>query len=190
MSENMNTQPLDGFERVLSQFTPAPPSIDRDRLMFVAGQASAQSSTEYSVLSTQYSGRHWQWPASTAVFAATSIALAIALALRPSPSPMIVVRNRSQSAPQLSPARQLVSLPESQRGFVAQQDDRSHSPATNTYLKTRDVAVRMGLDALGSPAYSAEPSEASTYRDLWFGFISATSSPDLATDQTEKQTRM
>jgi hypothetical protein len=186
MSENLNTKPLDAFERALSQFTPAPPSIDRDRLMFVAGQAS----TQYSVLSTKYLGRSWLWPAATTALAATSLALAFSLVVRPSPPPTIVHRDRPQSEPQASPASQLVSLPQNQPAFVAPKDDRSQFPATSTYFKERDVALRMGLDAIGSPAYSSQPADASTYRDLWLGFISATPSPDSAGDQTDKQTRM
>jgi hypothetical protein len=189
MSENLNTEPLEAFERALSQFTPAPPSIDRDRLMFLAGKASAAPGTQYSVLSTQYFGRKWLWPASTAVCAATSLALAVALFLRPTPHTIVVSRELPVILPAPSAAQAIASQPDPPV-LIARAVDFKTPVAANTYLKTREVALRMGLDALGSPAYSAEPAEASTYRDLWLGFISATRSPDSASDQTDKQTRM
>ena len=68
---------LAGLERQLSELRPAAPRVDRDRLMFAAGQASATRPkwlVEPSWLGARF------WPTAAATLAAASIALAAVVA--------------------------------------------------------------------------------------------------------------
>src|SRR5262245_24697630 len=102
-------------ERVLAAVSPAPPRIDRDRLMFLAGAASATATGPRPVASGRRqppdrtedalndlpargdpTGKltlhaRLLWPATSAVLGATSLVLAIALLIRPAPAEKIVV---------------------------------------------------------------------------------------------------
>src|SRR5678815_4587472 len=73
--------PASPLEQSLASFAPAPAQLDRDRLMFLAGQASVPECGPLAPRGGNHS-RHWLWPASTATLAATSLALAIALFTR------------------------------------------------------------------------------------------------------------
>jgi len=147
----------DPITRVLASFSPAAPQIDRDRLMFMAGRASAASqepgarSPELPApIPGHLRSRQWLWPASTAALAATSLALALALFVRPIPGPQIVYvpRQAAAEAPQRMSEKAIdqggVPVP----AGTARAD--SLLPPDN-YLRTREVALRMGLDAIGAP---------------------------------------
>jgi hypothetical protein len=166
----------------LRRLSPTQPQIDRDRLMFLAGRASAVGeSTQYSVLSTGCSGDLYHpvrtrattgygnllWPAAASVLAATSLGLAITIAVRAVPSPpLIVVReaapaqgdadaHAAQSPKDVVPSRRIVAPP-----VVA----AALAPGEN-YLRTREVAFRMGLEALGSPGTTLR-TDVPTYREM------------------------
>src|SRR5262245_1377184 len=85
------SRPEQAVERALARVAPVPARIDRDRLMFLAGVASASSEPQPPTSDVQIPERHrgrspqhrsttsgsaWQWPAATAALAATSLALA------------------------------------------------------------------------------------------------------------------
>jgi hypothetical protein len=63
---------LQSFEAALSQLRPNPAAIDRDRLMFLAGQASVQGKAVAEQRSTLPG---WFWPASSAVMTGVAAAL-------------------------------------------------------------------------------------------------------------------
>jgi hypothetical protein len=131
---------LGAAERLLRRFTPANPSIDRDRLMFLAGQRSISSRGLGSYL----------WPASTAVLAATSLTLACFLLRQPGDERQAIVRS-----PLPPPAHQASEQPRAVAS-PAEVPVKEASRATSTslvsenYVRTREVALRLGLDALGS----------------------------------------
>lgn len=218
MSRNDRSEPLNTMERALANFSPVAPPIDRDRLMFLAGRASAegaksgvQSSTdprsdsegmELTVRPTPSASpiarpmsvlpdsrcTHWLWPASTAALAATSLALALALAFPSAAPPSTVVDHalpiQAAASEWLQPSEQVSTEP----SFAAAPlPDREPLEPNGSYLKTRDVALRMGLDALGSPPHSAASASSASYRDLWLGFTSA---PTFSPENTKKQTAM
>jgi hypothetical protein len=65
---------LTALERELAAFTPAAPRLDRDRLMFVAGRASADAARGgHRFVTTRF------WQAATAISTAASITLAVIL---------------------------------------------------------------------------------------------------------------
>jgi len=140
----------------LAGFAPAPAQIDRDQLMFRAGRAAAGGITVSPRASTA-----WMWPASSAALAAVSLSLAVALFIGPSSTPEIVYRDRPTAN---SSVMQTAALP--------QWDDAHRSPAgfhvpPDNYVRTREVALRMGLDAIGAPSGSGVISDSgATYGRL------------------------
>jgi hypothetical protein len=163
MSHEHEQPGLAAVERTLASVAPTPPRIDRDRLMFLAGAASAtpgSAGASPSHASVSRTGA-WLWPASTAALAATSLALAMALLVRPDP-PQRIVGDRPAANPVSPPAPSTSEQP-SIAVTVARRREPSDLPANN-YLRSRDVALRLGLDALGSPAASGGGLPAPTYR--------------------------
>ena len=69
---------LAALERHLAALTPAAPRVDRDRLMFAAGRASAMAGGSPSVARPQ-PPTVWLWPAATALMTAATILLATML---------------------------------------------------------------------------------------------------------------
>jgi hypothetical protein len=235
---NENSDQLMWFEQALRQARPEPPRIDRDRLMFLAGQASAEStgfgvqssggeregandvdgnslvrsspdfvlSTQCSVLSTECSPSiihqsiaptdnrrgNWFWPVSTAALAATSLALAIALSLRQQPREVIVYRDgpgpvmTTAAAPRdAGPSVEEFQVPTA----VTIRPAVSRVPAEN-YLRTREVAVRMGLDAIGSQSAGPAFSAPQTYGDLLLGLAGPRREAEGAAERRENPANM
>jgi len=186
--ENERPGDLAAVEQALAGFSPLPPQLDRDRLMFLAGRANALA-TDKPALRLPPT---WLWPASTATLAATSLALALALAFPAASPPTIIYRDRLVVAPVAEQQGQ----PELTRATITpvaplprdhEQRDHDQREITGSYLKSRELALRMGLDALGSPTYSTAPASVSSYRDLMFGStpVSGTSG-----DKSERQNSM
>jgi hypothetical protein len=71
---------LTALERQLRDLTPTAPRVDRDRLMFAAGQAAAGTRPEWPgyIAGPSWAGRRF-WPATAAAMAAASILLATML---------------------------------------------------------------------------------------------------------------
>lgn len=63
---------LQSFEAALAQLRPSPAALDRDRLMFLAGQASARRA---AVTEQRHILPGWFWPASSAVMTGVAAAL-------------------------------------------------------------------------------------------------------------------
>jgi hypothetical protein len=166
-------------EQQLRQFQPAPLTLDRDRLMFLAGQAAAHSAIhlpqQRAALVSERLVPAWLWPASTAGMTALAACLAIALALQsglrqPAPTEIVhddVPLHDLQGAPQQSASPQqiappLAPLPETRpdpaQVAVAQPDARRASmPASialpaGSVLRMRNVALSFGVDALPQTA--------------------------------------
>src|SRR5438034_5192120 len=73
MSESTSDPKLAALEKSLTALVPVPGRIDRDQLLFRAGQASVRT-------------RPCLWPTSTALLAVVACVLGTALALRPAPA--------------------------------------------------------------------------------------------------------
>ncbi len=167
-------EPFAAIEQTLAGLSPAPPRIDRDRLMFLAGAASATSDLRPPIPVSRPPNSAWLWPASTAALAATSLALAIALLVRPAPAERIVYLPQPRRAPSMAASavarggheRATVGPLRQQGPSSAVRTVRNTAPAPN-YVRTRDVALRLGLDALGSfPGSGDVDVAAPTYRSL------------------------
>jgi hypothetical protein len=175
------------IEQQLRQFQPAPLTLDRDRLMFLAGQAAAHSAIH---LPQQRAALvpAWLWPASTAGMTALAACLAIALSLQlgsHQPAPVEIVHDDAplhdlQESPQqiLPPLAPLPEIrPDQEQVVVATNDARRASmPAAialpaGSVLRMRNVALSFGVDALPqtSPTQAsrlATPSNGSTWSGL------------------------
>src|SRR5439155_12790155 len=75
MSESTSDPKLAALEKSLTALVPVPGRIDRDQLLFRAGQASVRT-------------RPWLWPTSTALLAVVASVLGTALIMRPAPAPV------------------------------------------------------------------------------------------------------
>jgi hypothetical protein len=178
------TPELSAIEQQLAALAPRAARVDRDRLMYLAGAASEQGPPTRPAPVERPS---WLWPSATGVLAATSLGLAVLLAMRETPEPYIVyipapaaAAGNFADAPRAPTPREQVVAAEATPG-------RQHASARPTatdwsvarrgsiprenYLQVRDVALRMGLDALAVPrssggATSAEGSDLPTYRSL------------------------
>src|SRR5437660_350909 len=109
LNDHVNSSEMNPLAVALASFTPATARIDRDRLMFLAGQASAMASGGCQAPGNLDTSRNLMtgklthparlaWPASTAALAATALTLAIMLWLRPDSRTQIVYIERPASS--------------------------------------------------------------------------------------------
>jgi hypothetical protein len=131
---SLNSDPRrEGIEGQLARLQPLPGGLNRDELLFRAGQVSVRR-------------RAWFWPAASASMTAVAAVLAVMLLVRPEPRPVeriVVVERPAPPAPETPSPR-----PE-EGHFVHHDEDRGAVQAD--YLRLRDQVVRWGADALPSP---------------------------------------
>jgi hypothetical protein len=142
MPENLPQPDLSALESALASLTPAPGRIDRDRLLFRAGQVSAGR-------------RRWLWPAATGVMASVAATLGFLLLVRPAPEPiecMVFIQVEPPPAPASQPAQPTPATPETEPVLAAADTTR---PAQVSYFRLQDQVLRWGLDALPSPPPAA-----------------------------------
>lgn len=118
MSEEIPPE-LSGIEHALRGLQPAAVTLDRDRLMFRAGQESMRRSP-------------WIWPAATAAALLVAVALGSVLALRP-PAERVVYLD--QPAP-------------GQTGQGVTAVDPPAPPDRTAYLRLRQQVLEQGVDSL------------------------------------------
>jgi hypothetical protein len=134
---------LTALEEALRRLAPAPAALDRDRLLFRAGQAAAP--------------RRWFWPAATAVSTATASVLAVLLACRPAP-----VVERIVPVPVERPA------PAPLGEGPNDPEDSSVPPEARTpgglvsQRQLEEHLLRRGLDGLGEPPPPPDPGPANS----------------------------
>jgi hypothetical protein len=142
MSESTTDPKLAALEKSLASLAPAPGRIDRDQLLFRAGQASMR-------------GRAWFWPSATALVALVAVGLGMALAVRP--ESRVVERVVYVFAE--SPAPRPSSNPVSPSTFSESPISPAGAVAwggSSAYIHDRDQAIRWGVEALPlSPAMAS-----------------------------------
>ena len=145
MSEQNLSEEILAVERALGSLKPAPSRINRDQLMFQAGQASA--------------GRRSRvWPAASLVMALLAVTLGVLLLSRPAPEP----RERIIYVTQVVPQREPVKPPLEQA--VAAAPEKRLALGEMSYLRLRDKVLAQGVDAL--PSFSSGARERETLEDL------------------------
>jgi len=131
---------LAAIETVLRGLTPATETIQRDRLMYLAGRASAQRASSIS---------RFAWPLTTAALLLLSLTLGARSMLSSGPVERIIYVDRpahgeqsmarldSTMSPAASPAR-----------FQAPQGDQLN------YMQLRNVVLTRGADSMPAPSAS------------------------------------
>jgi hypothetical protein len=142
---------LSAFARALAASTPHPGRLDRDALLFAAGQA-ARARRE----------RFWQF--STAVLAFFSVTSGTALVLRPAPvlEPVRVVYLQAPQAPTPQPQLTVPNVP-----FPSLSEAPRDADATEG-MRLRERVLRDGVAALPDPAlvWNVPPQQPFSERDV------------------------
>lgn len=119
MPENIQEPELSQFEVALAALAPRPASLDRDRLMFLAGQPAATR-------------RGWLLPCASAALAATATLIAVLLLYQP-PTRIVYV-----DVPQPQSPAPLTSVAGTEAG----------QPPSGEYILLRNRILTAGVDAL------------------------------------------
>jgi hypothetical protein len=154
--QRKNHRELDEFERVLAALTPRGGGVNRDRLMYLAGQASVQRSSGPEERTS------WYWPASTALSTAAAVLMGLLLFHGPNRSstdsvagqgppkarPQSVERRPESPADQrsipLMPRREPLARGDSAPALEAPETARDWAH----FVRTRRTALTRGLDAI------------------------------------------
>jgi len=147
---------LAALEKSLAAMVPVPGRIERDQLLFRAGQASVRT-------------RVWLWPTSTALLTVVAAALAVTLALRPAPVPVerivyVPVPQPSTAVPAAKPD-EVASTSSPQPIFSFTDSDNLWANSAE-YLQQRNQAIRWGVDALPPAPSTASSMQALTIESM------------------------
>jgi hypothetical protein len=142
MSESLDPQ-LNDLAAALASLRPAAPALNRDRLLFNAGRASAP--------------RSWFWRVSAAISTTATAFLALVLLLRPAPTPVVTIVYVSVAAPAADP----LPKPEAPPTPTPPESEPAVPPyyswPTTPYSRLEDRVLRWGLDGLAEPTPPAAP---------------------------------
>jgi hypothetical protein len=146
---------LKPFEAALGSLIPASSRVDRDRLMYLAGAASA---TEAAGAATrQPNGRiHFRgilWPCAAAAMLLVSLGLGAVLTFR-EPAERLVYIDRPPTHQDPSAAPNLAAP----AGDVETRFAAAQSSADASYLALREQVLRLGVNALDAPSHEASGS--------------------------------
>lgn len=160
MSEERLNEPLATLEAALASLQWRTPSLDRDRLMYLAGQASVRRPK--GALRTHRAG--WLWPVATAA----SLLLAVTL------GGMLLVSPREQTIERMVYVP--VDRPRDSAGapgsITASLVELSGPPLRTDYLALRSLVLTQGVDAWRMPLGTGSPGGATlTPADAYRGSI-------------------
>jgi hypothetical protein len=128
---------LTALEDALRDLLPRAASVDRDAVLFRAGQVAGP--------------RRWFWPCATAATSAAAVVLGVLLALRPAPAVIERVVYVEKPGPDTR---------ERTQGADAHRSPEEYTPAPVYYSPQRRLAehlLRWGLDGLGNPGPDPNP---------------------------------
>ncbi len=146
MSEERMSHDLAAVEAALASLRPAPSALDRDRLMFLGGQASARRQRAW--------GASWLWPCATAATVLVACTLGVLLAGRSGPQVVErIVYVESGGHPDTG-VRPHEASP-AQGGSERLLAGREELPVD--YLELRQLVLARGLDALPAPSSATPP---------------------------------
>lgn len=153
--EELRDKELSELEAALGGLLPRPSRLDRDRLLFLAGQASALGTP---AAPKQAGGRHRLWPAVSAVSTAAAILFAVLLTVRPGPQVVreIVYVERPEASQPVTEEPRGEGEPaiEAFGPFDVANESTGRGPdgVTPSYLELRRRVFEVGLAALPEPA--------------------------------------
>jgi len=134
MSLDKNDPGLGGLEAALAALVPTPGRIDRDTLLFRAGQVSVGR-------------RDWIWPGATATLAVMVLVLGGMLVFRPGPATVeriVYVQIKEPASPVREPADPPVAIAPGSPEEVAAAPRQSGM----TYLDLERQVLRWGMEGL------------------------------------------
>lgn len=172
--------PNSEFEQALCSLMPRAAQLDRDRLMFLAGQASVPQASQECEPAVDQSHRldvvrsrrsRWGWPA--AFSAMTAVAAALLVALLNRPAPQIIERIVRVPVEVPRTAVDAADAPDQADRFAedaarAERADRWPA-ADDSYLHLRRQALALGIDSwmdAVSPPTPASVEAPASYREL------------------------
>lgn len=145
-------------ERLLASFAPRPARLDRDRTLFLAGQAAAATLLAPTIEAVEVRVP-WYWPASTVATSLVATVLAVLLVVRgdstsrAAPSP---VAGQAQPTP-VDPPPSITVAPAPE--YL--QPTSSEWPE-GSFLRLRELALDQGVESLPRPRGSTDPRETPT----------------------------
>ncbi|HVX60672.1 MAG TPA: hypothetical protein VHC19_08720 [Pirellulales bacterium] len=172
--------PHSEIEQALCSLAPRAAQLDRDRLMFLAGQAAVPQASQECELAADQShqvdavsslGARWGWP--VAFSAMTALAASLLLVLLNRPEPQVIERVVRVPVEVRRSVAEAADAPEQADRFVvdAARTERAEyqPPSGDSYLRLRNRALALGIDswmdAVRSPGFASEERPAS-YREL------------------------
>jgi hypothetical protein len=184
-----NQQDLNKLEARLASLAPLPPGLDRDRLMYLAGQQAATVSGAPAPKSRPMAA---VWPVATAAMTLVSLTLGVAVWNRPervvervvyvpaanrAPDEAIARQLIPEANPQSNPTGATPALPAVSSSAAARQlmlsRDRQRQTPAASYLGLRDQVLAMGFESLprAAPHNLQQETEPSSYFELMQGFL-------------------
>jgi hypothetical protein len=134
----VSEQPIDpeliAVAGALAHLKPRPAALDRDNLMFRAGQASAP--------------RGWKWPLATALATVVAVGLGFALLVRPQPAVVehtVYVKVQVPAPETPVPQSQPQPRPPDTAALVSHEPE---PPRMSDYQRLEDHLLRWGFDGL------------------------------------------
>jgi hypothetical protein len=151
MSESFDPR-LNDVAAALAALAPHPPALDRDRLLFKAGRASAP--------------RPWFWRITAATTTSVAVVLAAVVILRPLPAPVdrVVYVQVAVPPPQPAPPKEEIKTPPTT--VESEPPEPAYSWPTTPYTRLEDRLLRWGLDGLDEPSPSPPAAPPETLKSL------------------------
>jgi hypothetical protein len=143
MPEYVPESRLGELEAALAALQPLPAQINREHLMFRAGQRSQP--------------RRWVWPVATALMTAATVVLAVVLLAQPGeqPAERVVYVTIKEPAPSPPPEKDALPPPPEPEVLTSTEAEPEISdPAANYFNQQRQV-MRWGLEGLPPPRASS-----------------------------------
>jgi hypothetical protein len=141
------------FEVELTALTPRSAQFDRDRLMFLAGQASVR------VTDGGRPQRRWPWPAAFSAMTAVAAGLLVMMLARPEPQVVqrivrVPMPPRADTAATAASSALPELLPTARRKETESGRQMPNAPPA-AYLELRDRVLALGWDSWSTPASSS-----------------------------------
>ncbi len=138
---------LTALEAALGDLVLRPAGVDRDAVLFRAGQVAAP--------------RRWFWPCATLAASAAAVVLGVLLALRPAPEVrerIVYVPAPAHRAPERTQGADALRSPEQGADAPRSPDADPSAPVySSPQRRLEEHLFRWGLDGLGDPGPDPEP---------------------------------
>lgn len=169
LPDNRNLSGDDALESALAMLQPAPSRIDRDKIMYAAGQSAATT--------TQPAPRRWLWPTMTVLslcIAVTALGMYASAKNRPPTTRVVYVNRPAPATPFRSSKRHVVApkpnhrqQPVNNEQNQLQVDPDPTWTVSNT-TRSRFPALLTNADHLPGPATSGSPGsrDSTTYSSM------------------------